>query len=322
MSESSGLPGSEGANPSAHAGMSAGAMLRAARERTGTDLDTMSQLLKVPVAKLEAMEADRHGELPGLAFVRGLAVSMCRHMGVEARPILEALPTSSGTPEGKGLESVNRGLAEPYREPSGRSIILPAATSVLRKGMLIPLVFLALALALWLVPGVPDLRSYLPGMDAGESAEAVPDTREPAQTVQELPSVNVAPASAVQPAVPASGASAVGGVSAVREPTAVVDTVFSAPREVADSASAVTDTAPDGVVVVRTSSESWVEARDATGKVLMSRMVSEGEDVGVNGELPIRLKVGNASAATVLFKGQPFDLRPYTSGSVARVELK
>lgn len=319
MSESSGLPGSEGANPSARSGLSAGALLRAARERTGTDLDTMSQLLKVPVAKLEAMEADRHGELPGLAFVRGLAVSMCRHMGVDARPVLDALPTSSGTPEGKGLESVNRGLAEPYREPSGRSIILPAATSVLRKGMLIPLVFLALALALWLVPGVPDLRSYLPGMDAGEPVEAVPETREPAQVVQELPSVNVAPASAV---VPASGASVPGAVSAAREPTAVVDTVFSAPREAADSASAVVDTAPDGVVVVRTSSESWVEARDASGKVLMSRMVSEGEDVGVNGELPIRLKVGNASSATVLFKGQPFDLRPYTSGSVARVELK
>lgn len=321
MSDSSGLPVSEGVNPSARAGLSAGGMLRAARERSGISLDTMSQLLKVPVAKLEALEADRHGELPGLAFVRGVAVSMCRHMGVDSRPILEALPVSSGTPEGKGLESVNRGLAEPYREPNGRSIILPAATSVFRKGLLIPLVFLALALALWLVPGVPDLRSYLPGMAAGEVSEpSQTEAPEPTQSVQQLPPVSVDPASEVAPVAPA--ASVVLSAPAEKESAAVVDTVFSAPREVADGASAVADTPPDGVVVVRSSSESWIEARDSAGKVLMSRMVSSGEEVGVNGELPIKLKIGNASSATVLFKGQPFDLRPYTSGSVARVELK
>ncbi|MEY8879541.1 MAG: helix-turn-helix domain-containing protein, partial [Leptothrix sp. (in: b-proteobacteria)] len=64
--------GESTAAPAALSG-SAGAQLRAARLARGYELDQMSLLLKVPVRKLEALEADRFDELPGLAFVRALA---------------------------------------------------------------------------------------------------------------------------------------------------------------------------------------------------------------------------------------------------------
>jgi len=50
--------------------------------------------------------------------------------------------------------------------------------------------------------------------------------------------------------------------------------------------------------------------------------VQQGEEVGLDGTLPIRLKVGNAAGTTVTLHGQPLDLTPYTRDNVARLELK
>ena len=74
-------------------------------------------------------------------------------------------------------------------------------------------------------------------------------------------------------------------------------------------------------VVLRTRADSWIEARDAAGAVLLSRMLPAGETVGLEGSLPIRLKIGNADGTEVLFRGAPVDLTPLTRENVARVEL-
>ena len=88
---------------------SAGAMLRRAREAQGLDLDQLALLLKVPVRKLEALEDDRLDDLPGTAFVRGLAMSVSRQLGLDPQPVLGALP--SALPPPQKLENVSRGLA-------------------------------------------------------------------------------------------------------------------------------------------------------------------------------------------------------------------
>nr|WP_237707280.1 helix-turn-helix transcriptional regulator [Acidovorax sp. NO-1] len=50
--------------------------------------------LKVPVSKLEALEADNYGALPDTVFVRALASSMCRTLKLDPAPILALLPQS------------------------------------------------------------------------------------------------------------------------------------------------------------------------------------------------------------------------------------
>jgi cytoskeleton protein RodZ len=65
-----------------------------------------------------------------------------------------------------------------------------------------------------------------------------------------------------------------------------------------------------------------VEVQDARNLVLFSRTLQPGETVGLNGNLPIRVKVGNAAATQVQFKGKPVDLQAVTRDNVARVELK
>lgn len=71
---------------------SAGAMLRAAREAQGMHLGALAVALRVPVKRLEALEADQHDALPDLVFVRALAATVCRTLKVEADPILAKLP--------------------------------------------------------------------------------------------------------------------------------------------------------------------------------------------------------------------------------------
>jgi cytoskeleton protein RodZ len=52
-------------------------------------------------------------------------------------------------------------------------------------------------------------------------------------------------------------------------------------------------------------------------------MLQPGETVGLDGTSPLRLKIGNASATRVTYKGEGVDLAPVTSrDNVAKLELK
>ncbi|HYE38489.1 MAG TPA: helix-turn-helix transcriptional regulator, partial [Ramlibacter sp.] len=53
-------------------GVTAGALLRDAREAAGLHVATLAANLKVPVRKLEALEEDRYDLLPDAVFVRAL----------------------------------------------------------------------------------------------------------------------------------------------------------------------------------------------------------------------------------------------------------
>ena len=54
---------------------------------------------------------------------------------------------------------------------------------------------------------------------------------------------------------------------------------------------------------------SWVEIKDAKGTVLLSGTQEAGSEQTVSGELPLKVKVGNASQVEASWKGQPYDLK-------------
>jgi cytoskeleton protein RodZ len=100
----------------------------------------------------------------------------------------------------------------------------------------------------------------------------------------------------------------------------MVEVVHSAPTaEVGASAAA---DAPGGVAVLRAGEASWVEVIDASGQVLVQRSLQPGESLGLDGKLPFKLKIGNAAATQLQFRGQGVDLGPSTRDNVARLELK
>ena len=98
-------------------GASAGALLRAARERQGLHIAALAAAIKVPQRKLEALEADRYDELPDATFTRALAQTVCRALKIDAAPVLALLPQLGGN----GLAAVAGGLNAPFRDRPGRA---------------------------------------------------------------------------------------------------------------------------------------------------------------------------------------------------------
>jgi len=96
--------------------LTAGQMLHAARVASGMHIGTLSLALKVPVKKLELLEADDWAHLPDAVFVRALATSVCRQIKTDSAPILAALPKNTST---KILDDKEQaGLNQPFHSPN------------------------------------------------------------------------------------------------------------------------------------------------------------------------------------------------------------
>jgi cytoskeleton protein RodZ len=291
------------------AGAGAGAMLRAARERQGLHVAALAAAIKIPQRKLEALEAGRYDELPDATFTRALAMTVCRALKIDAVPVLAQLPQAGGN----GLSAAAGGLNAPFRDRPGRAE--PAELSPLRH----PLSWAALAVlvaaaTVFLLPS-----GWWEGLMPGSTPLPTPAPAAPASAVQSASSAQQS-ASAAAHSLAAAPMEAVPMTAASAASAPMVEVVHSVPGAEA-GASAVADIAA-GLAVLRATDATWVEVVDAGGQVLVQRQLQPGESLGLNGKLPFKLKIGNAAATQLQFRGQGVDLAPVTRDNVARLELK
>lgn len=276
--------------------ISAGALLREARERRGIDIGMLSAALKVSPRKLQALEADRHDELPDPVFTRSLAMSVCRLLGADPAPVLALLPQACATPS--GLERVTVGLQAPFdsRYPDDRALRAwsPRHPSLVAGAALL----VAAAVGLWFLA----LDGPVPTALSAAAVEIAPA----------LPAASSGPA-ALGPTLDAASGVASGPAGA-----------SSAVLEIAASVSAVPGVAPEGLSdsSIAVTAPSWVEVRDGNGKLRWSRLLAAGEVAPLAGPPPVRLVIGNARATKVVFAGRVVDLGPSTRDNVARLELQ
>ena len=302
----------------APAAVSAGSLLRQAREAAGLHIAALAVSLKVPVKKLEALEADRFDLLPDAVFVRALASSVCRTLKIDTAPVLERLPQTS-SPK---LAYQGMGINAPFRAPGdGPGPSLWAQVS--RPAVLAGLVLLLGALVLVLLPAVktgvdanspdaaPKAMNMPPVMPAAMEiiAEAVsaraPVPNPPVSTVA-LSSSDVGSPSMVAPSsLPASASAALQALAVPAGP-----------------ASAVSPVTSTGIVVFTAKGASWVEVTDSKGVVVLRRTLSAGEVAGASGALPLAAIVGRADATQVQIRGNTFDLTAVAKDNVARFEVK
>lgn len=268
----------------------AGGLLRRAREAQGLHIAALAASLKVPVRKLEALERDRYDELPDATFTRALAQTVCRALKTDAVPVLALLPP----PEAVALETVSAGLNAPFRDKNATHE--PVLGGLLRHP--------ATAIVALLVAGAAAVAFWPRGLTL------------PLPPVASAPSV---PQGASEPAVAAAPAASAEPAASAPEP--MVETVHAAPPEAAASAASAAAGSP-GLLMVRVSEASWIEVFDGGSRALLSRTVLPGESVGLDGALPLRVTVGNASATQIAFRGRPVDLAAATRDNVARLELK
>jgi len=289
MSEPS-LTGSEPTAPSplTSAPMTSGAMLRQAREAMGLHIGALAVSLKVPVKKLEALEADRFDLLPDTVFVRALASSICRVLKIAPAPILEKLPHTTA-PQ---LKDSGAGINVPFRSAGGGS--WRQFWEQLSKPMVMAvLLLLAGALLLLFFPFTRQAQV------AADPKSAAPEGS--AQPPMVVPAAEVSTPLAAQTLTPAASA-----------------VTSAAPESVQVAGSGATS----GIVVFKAQAMAWVEVVDAAGVVQVRRNMAAGETVGVSGSLPLMVVVGRSDTTQVLVRGQAFDLLSLARDNVARFEVK
>ncbi len=171
--------------------LTAGAMLRAARESAGLHVAALAVSMKVPVKKLEALESDRLDLLPDAVFVRALASSVCRSLKIDAAPVLAKLPVN-GIPR---LDAGERGINAPFRA-SGETSTMSLPSFLKRPAAL---VVVALLVAAVVVVMVPEFQIEKATAVASDATNAEPTKNPQAEAV--APSDLVVP-SAVPATVP------------------------------------------------------------------------------------------------------------------------
>ena len=266
----------------------AGGLLRRARQAQGLHIAALAAAIKVVPRKLELLESDQFDQLPDATFTRALAQTVCRALKIDAAPILALLPP----PSGYRLEQVSEGLNMPFRERPGR--LEPKEWA----GAASPALWFAalLVIAAVVVYVMPAGWLQLPKFVAMRTPAAA-----------SVAEVVTAPAVSLPAALPAP-------------PDALVAAAPPAAAPLVSESDAAAPVA--GMIQLRATAPSWVEVTDARGRALIARTLNPGEDVGLDGTAPFKVKIGNAGAMQVMFRGQPLALASYTRDNVARMELK
>ncbi len=301
---------------------SPGSLLRQAREAAGLNVAALAASLKVPVKKLEALEADRFDLLPDIVFARALASSVCRTLKIEAAPVLERLPRHSNAE----LSYRSVGINMPFRAPGNR--LGPSVwAQVSRPAVLAGLVLLLGALVLVFLPA---LKS---GVDANSRGVATTATNtQPSLSGETQGATDAVPAANLPPRLPVSPDSrtsddvnwtkpASGSPSTVVPPSAA-PAALQTLAVPAVPASAVSSLVSTGIVVFTAKGASWVEVTDSKGVIVLRRTLIAGEVVGASGTLPLAAIVGRADATQVQIRGNTFDVMAVAKDNVARFEVR
>jgi len=285
----------------------AGGLLRAARQAKGLHIAALATSIKVAPRKLELLEAGRFDELPGATFTRALAQTVCRSLKIDSAPVLALLPHATD----RGLEHLSLGLNAPFRERPGHRA--PQDLQFLKSPFMVGVaVLLLLTAAVYLLPA-GWINDNFP-RTASAPLATVPTEALPPAVVLVAPAEPTPPELAASSLVEAASAPASGeAIGIALQPDAQTVAPETAPAAI--------DVAASGALQLRTSAASWIQVVDGRGASLMSRVLHPGETVDLDGPPPLRLKIGNAAATTVMFKGKPVELMPARE-KVAKLELK
>lgn len=302
------------------AAVSAGALLRQARQAQGVALGDLAATLKVPVEKLQALEDEDWQRLPDVVFLRALAQTICRTLHLEAAPVLALLPQQKVTalaPQG--------GLNAPMRERGVPSILATNTKHSPWPWVVLLLIVLGGGGYLgvqWMAPEwVRGVSTTVPAPSdpAGDSplfSPAVPEEGDgggmgnmgDVAQAGEVPTVQAA--ALMQPALPEEEGAQPG---------------FAAPAPAAEPAAAPAAQAAASVSpVLRITAKgaTWVQVLDAQQRLLIEKILQDGEVFSTSAPKPLTVAVGKADLATVEVNGAPFDVQAVARSNVARFEVK
>ncbi len=289
--------------------ISPGRALAAARAELKLSVADVSQQIKYGVRQIAAIEADDYAHLPGTTFVRGMIRSYAKLVQINPEPLLADL----GRRDIPGPVTVDlrTGEQEPFLEGGEKSNRIYVLLSVAA------LVAVAVVTYEWWTnpPDTGQVVTITPKAVKGDASE-VPATPTAARAPADVPPAS-APAGTPVPAsvpapVPASAPAPAGDARAAEQ----------------RAQTAVPAGAARGSVLGLKRIElefdqlSWVEIKQANGKVLLSQLNQAGTRQVIEGVPPFEVVIGNAASVRLKYNDAPIDLRPYFKVDVARLTLE
>lgn len=303
------------AKPSEETLNTAGGLLRRYRTDRGVDLYQLAAVLKVRPAKLDALENDRYEQLPDMVFTRALAASICRILQVDAAPVLALFPQA----DSPRLSRASDGLNQSFRgnDSSSGTVTIKEGRAGLRVFLLIAAILLATAaIYFW-----PQFSAWLPLSRVAEPVQPV-STAPQGGSAGGAGAVNfISQPLAVQgvpePVEPAPlGAGTFAGAPAQEDAAAAPNGTPATGAEAAAEPAAAPDT-----LHISARNSVWIQVRDGSNALLRQTTLAKGQELAFQQEPPLKVEIGRIDAVDVRVKGQPFDLKPFARGNVARFEI-
>lgn len=290
--------------------VSAGQLLKTAREAQGLHIAALAVSLKVPVKKLEALEAERFDLLTDTVFVRALASSVCRTLKIDAAPVLALLPQTTAPrlkTDESGINTTFRvtdgGFGATFFEQLSKPMVL-VVFALLSGALLITVFPFAERAVVAITP------KAAPVSEAVSSPTLIAPALEKTSIVESVNSNQVA-------VVVQSSANEIAVMSSSMDVASPMKSPTDANVAVISGSGAMT-----GIVVLKARGSSWVEVTDANGVVQVRKTLKDGEIVGASGVVPLAVVVGRADTTEVQVHGRPFDLTSIAKDNVARFEVK
>lgn len=329
---------------------SVGAALREGRELLGLSVADVANRIKFAPRQIEALEADDFEQLPEMAFVRGFVRSYARLLEIDAAPLLAALPQKH-LPLSSIAENNAVGVPFPSMLAARRSNVIWVVAALVVVVVLVvfsrmhdnsstsaqpvaqtnveTLELPAGSLAVASAP-VADVSPEAPPVAgpqavAGKRAATIPGpVAAPAvKAPVTLPQPAKVPLRAGKDKVAAERSPQEKAAKEATENTAKAKT-SQEPTVQPSAAAQQKPAAASGLASMRLvfDEDSWVDVKDANGKILLSRMNHAGSLVRLSGVPPLSVVIGHASGVQLYFEGKRIDLAPHTSVEVARLVLE
>jgi cytoskeleton protein RodZ len=312
-----------GENPGVEAPRTLGAAFAAERERQGLAPAEVAQRLHMSPTQVEALEREDYEHLPKGTFLRGFVRNYAKVLGVEADPLLALLEGATPRQPAPRIVVPTQNIRfDPLGERLGGPYVKAGTLALVA----VALGFAAMYWAMYVRPGPP--------VQATKVEPQPPKAEEPAPAAPP-------PATQAQPAEPASAPAAGSGAlpaagSAVAPAPRPVPAAPGSPPSASPALAAAASFRADGAGAVAPEKpvpggkrlqfhfvgESWVEVRDARGRIVFQRLNPAGTDAEVAGRPPLEVVVGNAPEVKLTYDGRPFDLEPHTNVAVARFTLE
>ncbi|TSA17005.1 MAG: helix-turn-helix domain-containing protein [Betaproteobacteria bacterium] len=276
---------------------SPGRALADAREALKLSVADVSQQIKYGVKQIAAIEADDYAKLPGTTFVRGMIRSYARLVHIDSAPLLVDL----------GRRDIPAPITVDLRT-SGQEPFVEGGKKSNR-------IYVFLSLAALVAVAAVAFEWWINPLDTGEIVTIVPRSAQ-----GDAGDVTPVPASASAP-MPAPAAPAPASVPAAVE-AGEVRAAESREPEAAPVGAVKGSVSGRNRIELEFDQQSWVQIKQATGKILLSQLNPAGSRQLIEGMPPFDVVIGNAAKVRLKYNDAPVDLRPHFKVDVARLTLE